>query len=46
MGRPVVHFEIGCRDKARTTEFFAKLFEWNAGGSGSGRRWVNWQRFR
>ncbi len=29
MGRPVVHFEIGCRDKARTSEFFAKLFEWN-----------------
>lgn len=29
MGRPVVHFEIGCRDKARTTEFFRQLFDWN-----------------
>jgi uncharacterized protein len=29
MGRPVVHFEIGCRDKARTSEFFSKLFDWN-----------------
>lgn len=29
MGRPVMHFEIGCRDKARTAEFFGKLFDWN-----------------
>jgi len=29
MGRPVVRFEIGCRDRARTAEFFGKLFEWN-----------------
>jgi uncharacterized protein len=29
MGRPVVHFEIGFRDKARTSEFFSKLFDWN-----------------
>ncbi|MGC4054038.1 MAG: VOC family protein [Paludibaculum sp.] len=28
MGRPVVHFEIGCRDKAKTGEFFSKLFDW------------------
>ena len=28
MGRPVTHFEIGCRDKARTGEFFSKLFGW------------------
>jgi uncharacterized protein len=28
MGRPVVHFEIGCRDKARTSDFFGKLFDW------------------
>jgi predicted enzyme related to lactoylglutathione lyase len=34
MGRPVVHFGIGCRDKARTTEFFSKLFEWNTQESG------------
>jgi predicted enzyme related to lactoylglutathione lyase len=28
MGQPVVHFEIGCRDRARTEDFFAKLFGW------------------
>jgi hypothetical protein len=28
MGRPVVHFEIGCRDSAKTREFYAKLFDW------------------
>jgi predicted enzyme related to lactoylglutathione lyase len=29
MGQPVVHFEIGCRDRARTTAFYARLFDWN-----------------
>jgi predicted enzyme related to lactoylglutathione lyase len=28
MGRPVVHFEIGCRDSAKTQEFYKKLFGW------------------
>jgi len=28
MGQPVVHFEIGCRDRAKTAEFFAQLFDW------------------
>ena len=28
MGRPVVHFEIGCRDKAKTAEFCGALFDW------------------
>ena len=28
MGQPVVHFEIGCRDSARTQEFYSKLFDW------------------
>jgi uncharacterized protein len=28
MSNPVVHFEIGCRDKARTEEFYTKLFDW------------------
>jgi predicted enzyme related to lactoylglutathione lyase len=28
MGQPVVHFEIGCRDKARAEKFFADLFGW------------------
>ena len=28
MGQPVVHFEIGCRDKAKTGEFYKSLFDW------------------
>ncbi len=28
MSNPVVHFEIGCRDKAATGQFYAKLFDW------------------
>ena len=28
MGQPVVHFEIGCKDKAATSEFYAKAFGW------------------
>ncbi len=28
VGRPVVHFEIGCRDRARTGDFYSKLFGW------------------
>jgi predicted enzyme related to lactoylglutathione lyase len=28
MSNPVVHFEIGCRDKAVTEQFYAKLFDW------------------
>jgi predicted enzyme related to lactoylglutathione lyase len=28
MGRPVVHFEIGCRDSNKAQEFYAKLFDW------------------
>ena len=29
MGQPVVHFEIGCRDEAKTANFFSGLFGWN-----------------
>lgn len=29
MGNPVVHFEIGCRDRATTTEFYSQLFGWS-----------------
>ena len=29
-----MHFEIGCRDKARTAEFFSKLFDWNTQEAG------------
>ena len=28
MGRPVVHFEIGCRNSESTRAFYAKLFDW------------------
>jgi uncharacterized protein len=28
MGQPVIHFEIGCRDIGKTSDFFAKLFDW------------------
>jgi predicted enzyme related to lactoylglutathione lyase len=28
MGRPVVHFEIGCRDRGKTGEFYSRLFDW------------------
>jgi predicted enzyme related to lactoylglutathione lyase len=28
MGRPAVHFEIGCRDSQKTQEFYSKLFDW------------------
>lgn len=28
VGQPVIHFEIGCRDNAKTGEFYSKLFDW------------------
>ncbi len=28
MGKPVIHFEIGCLDIAKTKTFYAKLFGW------------------
>jgi predicted enzyme related to lactoylglutathione lyase len=28
MANPVVHFEIGCRDAAKTGEFYSKLLGW------------------
>jgi predicted enzyme related to lactoylglutathione lyase len=34
MGRPVVHFEIGCRDSKKTQEFYAKLFDWKISAQG------------
>ena len=27
-GRPVVHFEIGCRDTAKTADYYSRLFDW------------------
>lgn len=34
MGQPVVHFEIGCRDSAKTAAFFSKLFDWKTTAAG------------
>jgi uncharacterized protein len=34
MGRPVVHFEIGCRDRATTGDFYARLFGWQVTAAG------------
>jgi uncharacterized protein len=28
MPHPVVHFEIGCKDKQKTSAFYAQLFGW------------------
>jgi uncharacterized protein len=28
MGRPVVHFEIGCRNLLKTEEFYSRMFDW------------------
>ena len=29
MGRPVIHFEIGCRDSGKTQKFYSDMFDWN-----------------
>ena len=34
MGRPVVHFEIGCRDLNKTGDYYSKLFGWNITAAG------------
>ena len=34
MGRPVVHFEMGCRDRAKTGDFYARLFGWQITAAG------------
>jgi uncharacterized protein len=28
MPNPICHFEIGCRDRSKTKEFFNELFDW------------------
>lgn len=28
MGQPVIHFEIGCKDKDKTRQFYTELFDW------------------
>ncbi len=34
MAHPVVHFEIGCRDSAKTQDFYKKLFDWKISDMG------------
>ena len=34
MGNPVVHFEIGCRDKDRAAEFYTAMFDWETQPAG------------
>ena len=34
MAHPVVHFEIGCTDVARTEKFFGELFGWKTERNG------------
>ena len=34
MGNPVVHFEIGCRDRGATTHFYRELFGWSITDTG------------
>jgi uncharacterized protein len=36
MPNPICHVEIGCRDQAKTREFFSQLFDWKMEESGPG----------
>ena len=29
MSHPVVHFEIGCKDKRKVSDFYCQVFDWN-----------------
>jgi predicted enzyme related to lactoylglutathione lyase len=29
VGQPVTHFEIGCKDQTKTSDFYSRLFDWN-----------------
>ena len=34
MPNPVIHFEIGCRDSARTQQLYRSLFDWTIDSAG------------
>jgi uncharacterized protein len=36
MPNPICHFEIGCRDRAKTQQFFSQLFDWKMEEMGPG----------
>ena len=44
MGRPVVHFEIGCRDSAKTADFYNRLFGWHTQAMGPRDHDRHWRR--
>lgn len=35
MGAPIIHFEIGGRDAAKTAAFYSKLFDWTTESYGN-----------
>ncbi|MEL7499479.1 MAG: VOC family protein [Planctomycetota bacterium] len=41
MPNPVVHFDIGCRDRDKTNTFFTKLFGWSTTDYGPLSKSVN-----
>jgi predicted enzyme related to lactoylglutathione lyase len=40
-GKPVVHFEIGCRDNAKTQAFYSRLFDWDIKPAGPSAALIN-----
>jgi predicted enzyme related to lactoylglutathione lyase len=42
MGKPVVHFEIGCRDSERTRAFYRQLFDWETDPYGPASHTFRW----
>jgi predicted enzyme related to lactoylglutathione lyase len=40
MVNKLCHFEIGCRDYARTKEFYSKLFDWKFEKTADGREMI------
>ncbi|MEZ6135085.1 MAG: VOC family protein [Pirellulaceae bacterium] len=34
MGKPVVHFDIGCRDRQESNDFYTQLFGWKTSDYG------------
>ena len=41
MANPVVHFDIGCRDREKTNEFYTSLFGWTTTDYGPLSKTIN-----
>lgn len=41
MPNPVVHFDIGCRDREKTNEFYTALFDWKTTDYGPFSKSIN-----